>query len=173
MGSRASGRNQSKPGARRTSPAGFLHPDKNKQTVSHIRIVSAVLPDRAFCIRILPGNLLKIQIQPDPFRRHQPDLTDLLPAQKHPGRRLRRPGRTAPGRIPQPQTGTGCPDIMIHLSYACSSSVSSSPSICAGLSAAFTFPKARTITPFSSIRYVVRTTPIVFLPYIFFSFHTS
>ena len=49
----------------------------------------------------------------------------------------------------------------------------SKSSICRGLSAALTLPMALTMTPSSSIRYVVRTTPMVLRPYIFFSFHTS
>ena len=45
--------------------------------------------------------------------------------------------------------------------------------ICSGLSAAFTLSNTFTITPSSSIKYVVRTVPIYVLPAIFFSFHTS
>ena len=41
---------------------------------------------------------------------------------------------------------------------------SSSPSICAGFCSAFTLPKAFTIMPSSSIKYVVRTTPMLTLP---------
>ena len=40
----------------------------------------------------------------------------------------------------------------------------SSPSICAALSAAFTLPNAFSMIPFSSIRYVVRITPMETLP---------
>ncbi len=40
----------------------------------------------------------------------------------------------------------------------------SSSSICAGLSAAFTLSIALTMIPFSSIRYVVRTTPMETFP---------
>ena len=49
----------------------------------------------------------------------------------------------------------------------------SSFSICAGFSAAFTLSKALAMMPFSSIRYVVRTTPMETLPQVFFSFQTS
>ena len=72
------------------------------QPVRPVRVVSRILLDGTGNPILSSRHMQDFQIQRNPFRRHKLRIPTALVQQKHPARRLCRPGRTRPGRIAKP-----------------------------------------------------------------------